>query len=75
MIMSTLTPMRMVSGLIKLKEEIKETSIVPAGCYITMQEYAEKYGIPYSTVRKKVSLGSIPSVYIDGKRMIKVCQK
>ena len=63
--------MRMVNGLIKVEEDIRETTVIPAGYYITMQEYAEKYGIPYSTVRKRVSLGSIPSVYIDGKRMVK----
>ena len=62
--------MRMVNGLIKLEEEIKETTVIPAGYYITMKEYAEKYGIPYSTVRKKVSLGTIFSVLIEGKRMV-----
>lgn len=61
----------MVSGLIEIDEDILETKVIRAGSYISMQEYAEKYGIPYSTVRKKVSLGSIPSVYIEGKRMIK----
>lgn len=71
MTLSTFTPMRTVNGLIKVEEDIKETTVIPAGYYITMQEYASKYGIPYSTVRKKVSVGSIKSAYIDGKRMVK----
>ena len=71
MTLLTFTPTRTVNGLIKVEEDIKETTVIPAGCYITMQEYASKYGIPYSTVRKKVSIGTIDSVYIDGKRMVK----
>ena len=38
--------------------------MVPAGKYLTMMEFAEKYNLNYATVRKQVSLGKIESYYI-----------
>lgn len=44
--------------------------MVPAGKYLTMMEFAEKYNLNYATVRKQVSLGKIESYYIEHKRLI-----
>ena len=70
MTMLTLTPMRMVSGLIEFSYDVLEENMVPAGKYYTMAEYAKKFKLNYATVRKHVSLGKIESYYVDHKRVI-----
>ena len=72
---STHTPMKRVNGLIKVKEDITETTVIPAGQYVSMKEYSETTGQSYSTVRKRVSLGKLPTVVLNGRRMIQVSGK
>ena len=71
------TPMKKVSGLIKIFKEIIETvtRTIPPGEYISMKEYASRSGLAYSTVRKNVSLGRLPSAIIKGKRMVQISGK
>lgn len=58
----------------KIVKEIIETIVrrIPPGEYISMKEYASRSGLAYSTVRKNVSLGRLPSAVIKGKRMVKI---
>ena len=62
--------MRMVSGLIEIKFDVVVEEKVPAGVYMTVQEYAEFKSINESTLRTKLSRGEIPSYLFYGKRLI-----
>ena len=64
------TLMRMVSGLIEIKFDVVVEETVPAGVYMTVQEYAEFKSINESTLRTKLSRGEIPSYLFFGKRLI-----
>lgn len=60
----------MVSGLIEIKFDVVVEETVPAGVYMTVQEYAEFKSINESTLRTKLSRGEIPSYLFFGKRLI-----
>ena len=64
------TQMRTVSGLIEIKFDVVVEETVPAGVYMTVQEYAEFKSINESTLRTKLSRGEIPSYLFFGKRLI-----
>ena len=61
-----------MSGLIKITEDVVEKTFAPKGWYMTVNEYAETYGINKSTLRTKLSRGEIASYFIGGKRLILV---
>ena len=66
--------MRMVSGLIELKEDIIQTNTVPAGKYISAKEYCNFTGEKMNTVRVKISRGKIPSYLYGSKRLIPLAE-
>ena len=70
MIGSMSTRTRTVSGLIEIKFDVVVEETVPAGIYMTVQEYAESKSINESTLRTKLSRGEIPSYLFFGKRLI-----
>ena len=70
MIGSMSTRTRTVSGLIEIKFDVVVEETVPAGVYMTVQEYAEFKSINESTLRTKLSRGEIPSYLFFGKRLI-----
>ena len=70
MIGSMNTRTRTVSGLIELKFDVVVEETVPAGIYLSVQEFAEKFGMNESTLRTQLSRGTIPSFLFFGKRLI-----
>lgn len=64
--------MRMVSGLIELKEDYEERIIVPAGKYVSAKEYCNFTGEKLNTVRVRIARGKIPSYSYGAKRVIPI---
>lgn len=64
--------MRMVSGLIELKNDVVMKEKIPKGKYMTVEEYAKFKSINKSTLRSMISRGKIESYLYLGKRLILV---
>lgn len=56
--------------MIELEEDFVIRETIPAGRYLSMKEYADKYEMKYSTVRRMVSRGKIESYYLAQKRIL-----